>query len=132
MTGLKSMEEGERSINIILEAIRDLKGKILYNISDSYYDENIKKGSTEDVMVKCVGCDNEFTYHIMKLSDDCGCYLCKVCADKYDSCPSKSCNTSFLKNALVHPSASVKDFNIVLINSDYKANFRINQKSYIH
>ena len=40
---LKSIEEGEKSINIILDAIRTLKGKILYSITDNYYKTNIKK-----------------------------------------------------------------------------------------
>ena len=127
MTGLQSLEEGDKSIKIILEKIRDLKGKILYNISDSYYDANIKKDD-ENVKIKCSGCQNEYTHYVMKLSNDCGHYICNSCSKEHDKCPMDDCDTSFIQPALSNQSAQVKDFNIVLINSDYKANFRINQK----
>ena len=68
MTGLQSIEEGERSINIILDKIKNLKGKILYNISDSYYDSNIKT-SDEQVKINAIGCQQEFTHYVMKLSN---------------------------------------------------------------
>ena len=79
MTGLQSLEEGEKSINIILEGIKNLKGKILYNITDSYYETNIKKeNDAENPKIKCCGCNNEFTHHVMKLSNDCGHYICNA------------------------------------------------------
>lgn len=127
MTGLQSLDEGKFSINIILESIKNLKGKILYNISDTYYDENIKDGD-EEKKIKCSACNNEFTHYVMKLSDECGHYICNSCSDKHDTCPEENCSKSFIKHALTDTNAQVKDFNIVLINSDYKANFRINQK----
>jgi TATA-box binding protein (TBP) (component of TFIID and TFIIIB) len=127
MTGLQSLEEGKFSINIILEEIRELKGKVLYNISDAYYNSNIKK-DIEDVKVKCSSCKEEFTHYVMKLSNDCGHFICNSCSKEHDHCKESGCNTSFIQNALKNPEAQIKDFNIVLINSDYKANFRINQK----
>lgn len=127
MTGLQSLEEGKFSINIILEAIRELEGKVLFNISDDYYNQNIKKGS-EDVKVKCSACSSEFTHYVMKLSNECGHYICNTCSKTHDKCSEPGCDNSFIQPALKNQSAQVKDFNIVLINSDYKANFRINQK----
>ena len=127
MTGLQSLEEGEKSINIILDGIKNLKGKILYNISDSYYETNIKKND-EDTKIMCSGCNKEFTHYVMKLSNECGHYICNACSKEHDTCPHPGCNTNFIQPALNNDSAQVKDFNIVLINSDYKANFRINQK----
>ena len=127
MTGLQSLEEGKFSINIILESIRNLKGKILYNISDTYYNENIKKND-EEVKIKCSSCGQEFTHYVMKLSNDCGHYICNSCSKIHDTCQHENCKQSFIKSALNDTAAQVKDFNIVLINSDYKANFRINQK----
>jgi TATA-box binding protein (TBP) (component of TFIID and TFIIIB) len=128
MTGLQSLEEGEISINIILDSIKNLKGKILYNITDSFYNTNIKKESDEEVMVDCEGCKEKFTYHTMKLSNECGHYICNECSKDHDQCPNKECNATFILPALTNEEAKVKKFNIVLINSDYKANFRINQK----
>ena len=64
----------------------------------------------------------------MKLSNDCGHYICNNCSKTHDKCGEPGCETSFIQNALKNPDAQVKDFNIVLINSDYKSNFRINQK----
>lgn len=128
MTGLQSLEEGKISINIILDSIRKLKGKILYNITDSFYETNIKKESNEEVMVKCEGCNNEFTYHTMKLSNECGHYICNECSKIHDNCSNTECSASFILPALTNEEAKVTNFNIVLINSDYKANFRINQK----
>lgn len=130
MTGLKSIEEGERSIKIILEAIRNLKGKILYSITDDWYKENIKKDSTEDVKMRCEGCGLDFTYYVMKLSeaDTCSHYICNSCSKHHDKCPNTSCNETYMVDALKNTVASIKNLNIVLINSDYKANFKINQK----
>ena len=130
MTGLQSIEEGERSINIILDAIRNLKGKILYSITDDWYKENIKKDSVEDIKMRCEGCGGDFTYYVMKLSesDTCSHYICNSCSKQHDKCPNTSCNETYMVNALKNTSASIKNLNIVLINSDYKANFRINQK----
>ena len=127
MTGLQSLDEGKFSINIILDAIRDLKGKVLYNISDDYYNQNIKTGE-DDVKIKCSSCDEQFTHYVMKLSNDCGHYICNNCSKTHDTCKESGCETSFIQPALKNPGAQVKDFNIVLINSDYKSNFRINQK----
>lgn len=127
MTGLQSLDEGKFSINAILDSIRNLNGKILYNISDKYYNENIKDGD-EEKKIKCSACKNEFTHYVMKLSEGCGHYICNSCSNIHDKCPEENCNESFIKNALTDTSAQVKNFNIVLINSDYKANFRINQK----
>lgn len=126
MTGLQSLEEGTKSINIILNAIKTLKGKVLYNITDAFYAERIKKDSEEEVMVQCEGCLDKFTYHTMNLSNECGHYICNKCSKIHDKCP--KCNESYILPALENSEAKVKDFNIVLINSDYKANFRINQK----
>jgi TATA-box binding protein (TBP) (component of TFIID and TFIIIB) len=127
MTGLQSLEEGEKSINIILDGIKNLKGKILYNISDSYYETNIKKDE-ENNKIKCSACEGEFTHYVMKLSNECGHYICNACSKEHDKCPHQGCDTNFIQPALSNDQAQVKDFNIVLINSDYKANFRINQK----
>jgi TATA-box binding protein (TBP) (component of TFIID and TFIIIB) len=129
MTGLQSLEEGKKSINIILETIRNLEGKVLYNISDKYYKENIKtEPEGDDVKVECGACKTEFTHHVMKLSNECGHYICNTCSKQMDVCPHLECDTSFIKPALKNQDAHVKNFNIVLINSDYKSNFRINQK----
>ena len=64
----------------------------------------------------------------MKLSEGCGHYICNSCSKEHDKCPHVDCNTNFIQPALTNEEAQVKDFNIVLINSDYKSNFRINQK----
>lgn len=127
MTGLQSIEEGEKSINIILDELRTINGKILFSITDSYYNSKIKKDD-DDVKLECVGCKQPFTYYAMKLSDVCGHYICNVCADEHTCCPKEGCNTSYVMDALDNKSAKIKDINIVLINSDYKANFKINQK----
>ena len=126
MTGLQSLEEGQKAINIILDSIRALKGKILYSITDNYYNNNIKKDSVEDVKLKCEACNKELTYYAMKLSESCGHYICNACSKDHDKCP--KCDETFILPALKNEDAQLKDMNIVLINSDYKANFRINQK----
>ena len=130
MTGLQSIEEGERSIEIILDSIRNLKGKILYSITDDWYKENIKKDSSEDIKMKCESCGVDYTYYVMKLSesDKCPHYICNSCSKQHDNCPNTNCNETYMVNSLKNSSASIKNLNIVLINSDYKANFRINQK----
>jgi TATA-box binding protein (TBP) (component of TFIID and TFIIIB) len=127
MTGLQSLDEGKFSINIILDAIKNLQGKVLYNISDDYYNKNINKGE-EDVKVRCSSCNGEFTHYVMKLSNECGHYICNTCSKTHDTCCEPNCGTSFIQPALKNQDAQIKEFNIVLINSDYKANFRINQK----
>tara|TARA_B110001469_G_scaffold127738_1_gene150153 strand:- start:116 stop:1429 length:1314 start_codon:yes stop_codon:yes gene_type:complete len=130
MTGLQSIEEGERSINIILDAIRNLKGKILYSITDDWYKENIKKDSVEDIKLKCESCGDHFTYYVMKITESTTCthYICNSCSKLHDKCPNTSCNETYMVCAVKNTSASIKNLNIVLINSDYKANFKINQK----
>ena len=124
MTGLQSLEEGEKSINIILDGIQNLKGKILYNISDSYYETNIKKMILKTQKIMCSACKKEFTHYVMKLSNDCGHYICNSCSKEHDTCPHQGCDTNFIQPALNNDNAQVKDFNIVLINSDYKAKFQ--------
>ena len=128
MTGLQSIEEGEKSINIILDSIRELQGKILYSITDNYYKTNIKQDSEEDLKLICEGCNQEFTHYAMKLSEYCGHYICNVCSKSHNTCPRKDCGKTYIAPALKNKDAQLKNLNIVLINSDYKANFRINQK----
>lgn len=127
MTGLQSIEEGETSINIILDSIRNLSGKILYSITDNYYNTHIKVDNT-DIKLKCSACNQEFTHYAMKLSNICKHYICNSCSKEHDKCSHSDCNTSYYIDSLKNKEATIKKMKIVLINSDYKANFRINQK----
>ena len=50
----------------------------------------------------------------MKLSNDCGHYICNSCSKIHDKCPHPDCNTSYIQTALKNSNAVVKDFNIMI------------------
>ena len=117
MTGLKR-NEGELSIKHILDRIKNISG-ILYQETDP-----AKFSKLSDT---CCFCNNEISVHnIQKTS--CNHLICNMCAkEKQDTC--KECGVSLIENAIVSPNiCKVRDYKIVLINSDYYIGFDINRE----
>jgi len=111
MTGLKR-QEGEISIRIIIEKVKEMKGNILVN-------------QTKETI--CSLCGNETSvYNIKQLKFSH--VICKICIKKEPtSC--NICNTNLIDNAIVNNEiCKIKDYKIVLINSDYYIGFDINRE----
>ena len=127
MTGLKNFDEGEISINIILNHIKNLKGVFFKKINDpsqqqlqcqSYNEEECNEG------IECKFCNKTVSSHNVK-NTMCNHYICNICSDEeYPEC--KECNTSLVEMGVISPSiCKIKDYKIVLINSDYYLGFEI-------
>ena len=127
MTGLKK-QEGEISIQYILDKIKLIKGVIYSNSIHSLNSSNSLEGSINDQ--NCDFCSSNNSLHnIKKIS--CDHSICKLCIKNKDVtktiCP--KCSKELIEDALVNNSISkIKDFKIVLINSDYYIGFNINRE----
>lgn len=119
MTGLKSFDEGRLSINILLDSIKDIKGVFFKSLSN----EDIESNSSAEI--NCKFCDSKVSIHNVNKTL-CSHYICKLCSKKEDITKCKDCGSSLVENALVSKeSVKIKDYNIVLINSDYYLGFEI-------
>ena len=121
MTGLKK-NEGEKSIKHILDRIKNIRGVIYHDIIDT---KNIIKKSINNV---CKFCNIEQSSHNLKLTN-CGHNICNICVKQTnDIC--KECGVNLIETAIVNPNiCKIKDYKIVLINSDYYIGFDINRES---
>jgi TATA-box binding protein (TBP) (component of TFIID and TFIIIB) len=115
MTGLKNFDEGQISINLLLDRIKHIKGI-------SFYDHTFP--TNENLEVECKFCDKLVSHHNIK-ETKCEHYICNLCSkSEHDKC--KICNVSLIENGLLAPNTcKIKDYKIVLINSDYYLGFEI-------
>ena len=121
MTGLKEFDEGQISINILLNSIKHLEGIFYYKLNGlqiSNLEEQPNKG------IECYFCNKNVSYNNVKLTH-CEHYICNICAETdFDTC--KNCNTCLLEQGVESPlTCKIKDYKIVLINSDYYLGFEI-------
>lgn len=127
MTGLKKLEDGEKSVNIILNSIKNIKGCIYKPINKE--DLMIKYSlDSEDKIppIECDVCHQKSSYYNM-MTMKCDHYICNLCSKKnveLDRCP--TCNESLIENAIVNKEeCKITNYKIVLINSDFYAGFEI-------
>jgi TATA-box binding protein (TBP) (component of TFIID and TFIIIB) len=126
MTGLKHFDEGETSINIILDKIKHLKGVYFKKINDLQL-EKIKE--THHLGVECNFCDKTVSHYNVK-NTMCNHYICNICSND-DPIECKHCKTistarSLVESGVISPlTCKIKNYKIVLINSDYYLGFEI-------
>ena len=121
MTGLKNFDEGKISINILLDAIKTLSGVYYYSLPDLF----ILKFEKQNVNnIECKFCNKNVSIHNIKQTN-CEHYICNICCDTdYSEC--KQCNKNLIERGLLAPvTCKIKDYKIVLINSDYYLGFEI-------
>jgi TATA-box binding protein (TBP) (component of TFIID and TFIIIB) len=116
MTGLKNFDEGQISINLLLDRIKHIKGV--------YFNDHIFPTNENVLEVDCKFCDTIVSHHNIK-ETKCEHYICNICSkDEHEEC--KICKSSLIENGLLAPSTcKLKDYKIVLINSDYYLGFEI-------
>jgi TATA-box binding protein (TBP) (component of TFIID and TFIIIB) len=121
MTGLKQLDEGEKSINILLTNIRDIEGISYYNLSNL---ELEKLKTTHSNGIECKFCNKTLSHNNIKRTH-CNHYICNICNEsEHKEC--KVCNTKLVETGLYFPNlCKVKNYKIVLINSDYYLGFEI-------
>ena len=118
MTGLKNFDEGERSIKILINNIKDLKGVFYKPLSDNQIE------SLEDTSIKCEFCNTDVSCNNVKKTV-CDHYICNLCS-KIEHTNCKKCNTCLIENGIIDSSVcKIKDYKIVLINSDYYLGFEV-------
>ena len=118
MTGLKALEEGQISINIILDLIKDIKGVLYEQLNDDNNELNNKT-------LKCVECDKICSFYTLN-KIKCGDYVCNLCKENFKFC--KKCNVNCEENAVINRNiCKIKDYKIVLINSDFYVGFEIDR-----
>ena len=120
MTGLKSFDEGKISITILLDAIKNLKGVYYPSLSI----KQLQILEDQDCTPECKFCNKQVSIHNIKKTS-CEHYICNICCDTdYSEC--KQCNKNMVEQGLISPITSkIKDYKIVLINSDYYLGFEI-------
>jgi len=121
MTGLKKFDEGEISMNIILNKIKNLKGVYFKKLSEIHL-EKLKE--THPSGIECNFCNKIVSHHNVKITK-CNHYICNICnTDELTEC--KHCKTSLVEDGVMSPlTCKTKDYKIVLINSDYYLGFEI-------
>ena len=121
MTGLKNLDEGEISINILLDHIKHLKGVYFYKLIGKQLEKLEDDGHTS---IECKFCNKIVSHHNIKTTM-CEHYICNICSDT-DHLECKQCKTNLLEDGVISPSlCKIKDYKIVLINSDYYLGFEI-------
>ena len=121
MTGLKNFDEGQISINLLLDRIKHIKGVYFNNLTEL----KLEKMSNDNILdIECKFCDKIVSHHNIK-ETKCGHYICNICSkEEHTEC--KSCRSNLVENGLLAPSTcKIKDYKIVLINSDYYLGFEI-------
>jgi len=128
MTGLKK-NEGEASIKHILDRIRNIKGAIYLDIIPNTKNTTTSTliTETEPIGYKCKFCNIDQSKHNLKLTS-CNHHICNLCIkETQEIC--KECGTNLIETAIVNPNiCKIKDYKIVLINSDYYIGFDINRE----
>tara|TARA_B110001469_G_C9647163_1_gene327719 strand:+ start:1140 stop:2183 length:1044 start_codon:yes stop_codon:yes gene_type:complete len=120
MTGLKNFDEGEKSIKILIDIIKDLKGVFYKSLTVS----NIE--SIEESSINCKFCNNNVSRNNVKRTK-CDHYICNLCSN-IDHTNCKTCNTILIEKGILEPTVcKLKDYKIVLINSDYYLGFEVNR-----
>jgi TATA-box binding protein (TBP) (component of TFIID and TFIIIB) len=121
MTGLKNFDEGQISINLILDRIKHIKGVYFSDLTEV----KIEKMSNDNKLdIECKYCDTIVSHHNIK-ETKCQHYICNLCS-KLEQNECKICNASLIENGLLAPNTcKIKDYKIVLINSDYYLGFEI-------
>jgi len=121
MTGLKNFDEGETSIRILLNYIKDLKGVFFKPLSDNDIE------SIQETSPKCEFCKNSVSCNNIKKTI-CEHYICNICS-KIEHTNCKKCNTCLIENGVVESNiCKLKDYKIVLINSDYYLGFEVKRE----
>ena len=116
MTGLKNFDEGEISINLLLDRIKHIKG-VYFN------DPPVTKNETV-LEVECKFCDKVVSQHNIKKTK-CQHSICNICS-KNEHIECNVCKSNLVENGLLASSTcKIKDYKIVLINSDYYLGFEI-------
>ena len=124
MTGLKHFDEGEISINIILDKIKHLKGVYFKKLNEEQL-EKLKE--THHMGVECKFCNKSVSCHNVKttICEPLPHYICNICSNE-ENIESNEKFTSLVENGVISPSlCKIKDYKIVLINSDYYLGFEI-------
>ena len=124
MTGLKSFDEGQISINLLLDRIKHIKGVYFNDLTE----EKIEKMSNDNNLdIECAFCNKSVSCHNIK-ETKCEHYICNICSnDEHIEC--KTCNSNLIENGLLAPNTcKIKDYKIVLINSDYYLGFEIKRE----
>ena len=119
MTGLKELDEGEKSVKLLLDYIKNIKGVYYYELTQS----EITRFNNEDI--QCSQCKNLVSSNnVKKLICD-NHYICNLCCvNDFDKC--NVCLINLKENGIVVPSlCKIKDYKIVLINSDYYLGFEV-------
>jgi len=118
MTGLKNFDEGETSVKILIDSIKDLKG-VFYKSFNELELESIK-----ELSIKCDFCNTNMSCNNVKKTK-CVHYICNVCSTgEHTNC--KTCNTGLIEKGILEPNVcKIKDYKIVLINSDYYLGFEV-------
>jgi len=127
MTGLKEFDEGEKSVNIILQNIINIKGCVYGPIKKDVlllkYSLNLQDKIPP---IECHICKNNCSYHNMSMMK-CQNYICNMCCKQHtnlEECP--QCHISLLDEAIINKdTCQVSNYKIVLINSDFYAGFEI-------
>ena len=121
MTGLKNFDEGQISINLLLDRIKHIKGVYFSDLSE----EKIEKMSNDNKFdIECKFCNKVVSHHNIK-ETKCEHYICNLCS-KIENTECKTCNNSLIENGLLASNTcKIKDYKIVLINSDYYLGFEI-------
>lgn len=125
MTGIKK-NEGQESIRIVLEKIRDIRGVVYSNIEQGYGEMKKEYGD-----ICCDFCKQNYSVHNIKKTN-CQHNICRLCIknDEIDKSTCGNCERNLVEDALANKAVcKVKDYKIVLINSDYYIGFNINRES---
>ena len=124
MTGIKK-NEGSESIRIVLDQIRDIRGTVYSNIEPGYGELKLEYNDIE-----CDFCGKNYSVHNIKKTS-CDHSICRICIknDELDKTSCGRCNRGLVEDALSNKAVcKVKDYKIVLINSDYYIGYNINRE----
>ena len=118
MTGLKNFDEGEASVKILIDNIKELKGVFYKPLLDNEIE------SIKELSIKCEFCISLVSCNNVKKTK-CNHYICNVCSVRdYDNC--NKCNIELHESGILEPNVcKIKDYKIVLINSDYYLGFEV-------
>jgi len=135
MTGLKNFDEGHISINILLEKLKKISGVYFDNINTNDTNDNDNDNDSEiKTDYECKFCDKIYSKHNIKLTS-CEHNICNLCSNNLDELINtnnkteikcKCCDSTLNENAIAFQNnCKIKDYNIVLINSDFYIGFEI-------
>ena len=127
MTGLKKLEDGEKSVEIILNSIKNIKGCLYAPINKEQLMINNSLDSEDKIPpLECDVCHQKSSFYNMSTLK-CKHYICNLCSKnniELETCP--KCNNSLMEDAIVNKEeCKITNYKIVLINSDFYAGFEI-------